>query len=177
MAISETSKAPSRTIGLKPLLVGEYSAKSSVTKSDLIEPFFSAAVQRWSPSRVRKCIATSVGLGFIDIDEARLRQGLAHIVHVEPEHAGSQLLALAFFVGLALFALGGDLAGIFLAHHHDAIVIGDHGIAGVNIDPRAYDGDVDGAQCRLDRALRRNRLRPHRKPHLAQRLHIATAGI
>jgi hypothetical protein len=45
MAISDTSKAPSRTIGLKPLLVGEYSAKSSVTKSEVTDPFFSAAVQ------------------------------------------------------------------------------------------------------------------------------------
>ena len=45
MAISDTSKAPSRTIGLKPLWVGEYAAKSSVTKSDLTDPSFSAAVQ------------------------------------------------------------------------------------------------------------------------------------
>src|ERR1700680_3805666 len=92
MAISETSKAPSRTIGLKPLLVGEYSAKSSVTRSDLIEPFFSADVPGWSPSKVRKRIVISIGQGFIEI-EARLRQRLAHIVHVEPERASGLRLS------------------------------------------------------------------------------------
>ena len=62
MAISETSNAASRTIGLKPLLVGEYCAKSNETESDLIDPFFSAAVPGWSPSRVRRRIVTSVFL-------------------------------------------------------------------------------------------------------------------
>src|ERR1700722_8629207 len=105
MAISETSKAPSRTIGLKPLLVGEYSTKSSVTVSDLTDPFFSAVVPGWSPSKGRRRIAISLGLGIIEIDQAGLGQRLAHVVHVEPEHAGSQLLALALLVGLPLFAL------------------------------------------------------------------------
>src|SRR5712692_6087852 len=177
MAISETSKAPSRTIGLKPLLVGEYSAKSSVTRYDLIEPFFSADVPGWSPSKVRKRIVISIGQGFIEIDKARLLQRLAHIVHVEPERASGKLLALALFVGLALFALGRDLGGILPAHDHDAIVIGDHGIARQHIDSGADHGNVDRAQGRLDRALGRNRLRPHRKAHLAQRFYVAAAGI
>src|ERR1700681_2130161 len=95
MAISETSKAASRTIGLKTLLVREYSAKSSVTRSGLIEPFFSAEVPGWSPSKVRKRIVMSIGQGFIEIDKARLRQRPAHIVHVEPGRASGKLLALA----------------------------------------------------------------------------------
>src|SRR6202171_5296295 len=99
MAISETSKAPSRTIGLKPLLVGEYSAKSSVTRSDLIAPFFSADVPGWSPSKVRKRIVISIGQGFIEIDEARLRQRLAHILHVEPEGARGQVAGAGLFCG------------------------------------------------------------------------------
>src|SRR5882724_7456988 len=177
MAISETSNAPSRTIGLKPLLVGEYSAKSSVTRSDLIDPSFSADVQAWSPSNVRSRIAISIGLGIIEIDETGLGQRLAHIIHVEPEHAGGELLALALFIRLALFALGRDLAGILLPDNDDAVVVGDHGIARFNIDSGAYHGNVDGAERRLDRALGRNRLRPHRKSHLAQRLHVAAAGI
>src|SRR6267143_3193965 len=177
MAISETSKAASRTIGLKPLLVGEYSAKSSVTRSDLIEPPFSADVQAWSPSNVRSRIATSVQLRLVDIDEAGLGQRLAHIIHVEPEHAGGELLALALLIGLTLFALGRDLTGILLPDNHDAVVVGDHGVARLNIDYGAYHGDVDGAECRLDRALGRDSLRPHRKSHLAQRLHVAAAGI
>src|ERR1700730_8609384 len=115
MAISETSKAPSRTIGLKPLLVGEYSAKSNATRSDLSDPFFNAAVQGWSPSNVRKRIVTSVGLRIIDIDQAGLFQRVAHLVHVEPEHAGSELLALALLLGLALLALGGDVACLLSA--------------------------------------------------------------
>src|SRR6266481_5121512 len=161
MAISETSKAASRTIGLKPLLVGEYSAKSSVTRSDLIEPPFSADVQAWSPSIVRSRIATSVLLRLVDIDEAGLGQRPAHIVHVEPEHAGGELLALALLIGLALFALGRDLGGILLPDNHDTVVVGDHGIARFNIDSGAYHGDVDGADLRLDRAPTRNRHRPY----------------
>src|SRR5260221_11222353 len=125
MAISETSKAPSRTIGLKPLLVGEYSAKSSVTRSDLIEPSFSADVQAWSPSNVRSRIATSVLLRLVEIDEAGLGQRLAHIVHVEPEHAGGELLALSLPIGLALFALGLDLPGIILPGNQDTLAVGD----------------------------------------------------
>src|SRR3981081_901431 len=108
MAISETSKAPSRTIGLKPLLVGEYSAKSSVTRSDLIEPFFSADVPGWSPSKVRKRIVISIGQGFIEIDEARLLQRLAHIVHVEPPRARGTRLALCLFLRPAVLSLGRD---------------------------------------------------------------------
>src|SRR6267142_4204031 len=182
MAISETSKAPSRTIGLKPLLVGEYSAKSSVTRSDLIDPSFSADVQAWSPSNVGSRIAISIGLGIIDlgiidIDETGLGQRLAHIIHVEPEHAGGELLALALLIGLTLFAPGRDLTGIVLPDNHDAVVVGDHGIARFNIDSGAYHRDVDGAERRLDRALGRDGLRPHRKSHLAQRLHVAAAGI
>src|SRR5216684_9149401 len=175
MAISDTSKAPSRTIGLKPLLVGEYSAKSSVTRSDLTDPSFSAAVQGWSPSKVRSRIATSIGLGLVEIDEARLGQGFAHLVHVEPERAGSELLALAIFIRRALFSLGDDVADIFPADHHDAVVVGDHGIAGHNVDARAHNGHVDGAQRCLDRALGGNRFRPHRKAHIAQRLRVANA--
>src|SRR5258707_13325672 len=94
MAISETSKAPSRTIGLKPLLVGEYSAKSSVTRSDLIEPPFSADVQAWSPSNVRSGIATSVLLRLADIDEAVLRQRLVPIIVFETYERGGRLAAL-----------------------------------------------------------------------------------
>src|SRR6266446_2874280 len=41
----------------------------------------------------------SISLRFIEIDEAGLRQGLAHIVHVEPERARGELLALGFLVG------------------------------------------------------------------------------
>src|SRR5882724_4785889 len=81
MAISETSNAASRTIGLKPLLVGEYCAKSSVTESDLIDPSFSAAVQGWSPSNVRSRIVTSVGLRFVVIDQPCFRWRLAYLVH------------------------------------------------------------------------------------------------
>src|SRR6266436_39749 len=119
MAISETSKAASRTIGLKPLLVGEYSTKSNSTRSDLIDPFFSAAVPGWSPSSVRRRMTTSVLLGLIDIDEACLRQRLAHVVHVEAELACSQLLALAVLIGVTLFAFRHDLGGILAADNHD----------------------------------------------------------
>src|SRR6266481_9898683 len=166
MAISETSKACSRTIGLKPLLVGEYSAKSSVTRSDLIDPSFSAAVQGWSPSKVRSRIVTSIGLGLVEIDETGLRQGLAHLVHVEPKRACGELLALAVFVSRPLFSLGHDVGDILPADHHDAIVVGNHGIAGHNVDAGTHHGNVDGAERRLDRTLRGNRFRPHWKTHL-----------
>src|SRR5579864_7970568 len=130
MASSETSNAPSRTIGLKPLLVGLYSMKSNSTISDLIDPFFNAAVPGWSPSKVRNRIAILLGLRLVDVDEAGLGQRLAHLVHVEPENAGRKLLALAIFVRMALLALDRDLGRVLPADHHDAVVIGDHGIAG-----------------------------------------------
>src|SRR5260370_23255444 len=103
MAISDTSKAPSRTIGLKPLLVGEYAAKSSVTRSDLTDPSFSAAVQGWSPSKVRSRIVISIGLGLVEIDETGVRQRLAHLVHVQPQRGLSQLLSLFVLLDRAPF--------------------------------------------------------------------------
>src|SRR5206468_5520653 len=135
-----------RTMGLKPLLVGEYGTKSNATRSDRIEPFLSADVPGWSPSKVRKRIATSVFLELVDIDEAGLRQRLAHLVHVEPEHARRQLLALAVFVGDALLALGDDVGGVLAPDHHDAVIVGNDGVAGHHVDPRADHGNVDGAE-------------------------------
>src|ERR1700682_902971 len=104
--------------------------KSNSTKPDLMAPLFSAFVPGWPPSSVRKRIVTSVLLRLVDIDEPGLLERLAHIVHVEPEHAGGELLALAVLVGKALFALRDDVGGILPPDHHDAIVIGDHGVAG-----------------------------------------------
>src|SRR5260370_19098147 len=169
MAISETSNACSRTIGLKPLVVGEWSAKSKVTKSDLIDPFFNAAVPGWSPSEVRSRIVISIRLRIVNIDEARLRKRFAHPVHVEPEHAGSELLAFALLVRLAFFAFGGDLGSLLPGDHHDPVVIGDHGIARMNIDARAGHPHVDGAQRRFHRAFGPDLLRPHRKSPIPHR--------
>src|SRR5664279_6646146 len=176
MAISETSNAPSRTMGLKPLLVGEYAMKSNSTKSDLTVPFFSATVPGWSPSSVRSRIAISI-FRFVDIDEPGFRQRLAHVVHVEAELAFGELLALALLVGGALFALGHDVGGVLAADHDNAILIGDHGIAGHHVDAGADYGNVDRAQCRLHRALGRNRLRPNGKAHFTKRFSVAHAGI
>ena len=96
----------------------------------------------------------------ISIDMALPALGsIAHTLHVTP---GMAQLTLSFFMagfalspivygpfsdrygrrpmlllGLALFTLGGDLAGIFPPDDHNAIVVGDDGIAGMNIDPSA----------------------------------------
>src|SRR5207342_2239555 len=147
--------------------------KSNSTRSDLIEPFFSTDVPGWSPSRVRRRNPTSVFLRLVDIDEARLRQGLTHIVHVESEFAFGEQLALALLVRGPLLALGHDIGGIPAPDHHDAVVIGDHGIAGKYVDPGADHRNVDGPQRRLDRALGGNRLRPHRKTHFTERFGVA----
>ena len=81
MAISETSNAPSRTIGLKPLLVGEYCANSNSTRSDLTRPFFSAAVPGWSPSRVLRRIATSALLACaVNSDNDRLHASSSNAI-------------------------------------------------------------------------------------------------
>src|SRR6478752_867544 len=176
MAISETSNAASRTIGLKPLWAGEKSTKSNATVSDLIAPFFNAAVPGWSPSSVRRRMATSVFLRLVDIDEAGLRQRLAHIVHVESELAFGEQLALALFVCGSLLAFCNHVGGIAAPDHHDPVVIGDHGIAGKHVDPGANHRHVDGAERRLDGALGGNRLRPHRKTHFPKRLGVADTG-
>src|SRR5258707_13531377 len=103
--------------------------KSNRTKSELIAPLFKPAVQGWSPSKVRRRKVMSVVLRLVEIDETRFLQGFAHVVHVEPEHAGRELLALALLVGLALLALDDDIGGILAAAHHHAVIIGDHGLA------------------------------------------------
>src|SRR6185437_14392536 len=115
--------------------------KSSVTKSDLTDPSFSAAVHGWVPSNVRSRVVISV-LRLVDIDEAGLRERLAHAVHVQPEFAGREFFSLALLVGVALFAFCHDVSDIPAAHHDDAIVIGDHGIAGMHVDAGADHGNV-----------------------------------
>ena len=87
----------------------------------------------WSPSNVRSRIVISIGLRFVDIDEAGLRQRLAHLVHIEPEHAGGEYLALALLLRLALLTLGGDFGGILPADNDNAIIIGDDDITGMNM--------------------------------------------
>jgi hypothetical protein len=46
-----------------------------------------------------------------------------------------------------------------------------------DIDAGAYNGNINGAERRLDRPPRRDRLRPHRKAHFPKRLHVAAAGV
>src|ERR1700722_2138651 len=128
---------------LKPLLVGVYATKSNSTESDLIEPFFSATVPGWSPSKVRKRIAISIGLGFVDVDKAGFGERLAHLVHVEPEHAGSQLLPLALLVRLTFLGLRQNLGGILSAHHHHAVVVGNDRVARMHVDAGTDHGDID----------------------------------
>src|SRR5689334_3145738 len=142
-------------MGLKPLWVGEQSAKSNSTRSDLIEPFFNALVPGWSPSSVRKRMAMLVFRQFVDVNQARLLQRLAHIVHIEPEHAGGELLALAVLVGMALLAPGDDLGGVLAADDHNAVIVSDHGISRHHIDAGADHRDVHrseerrvGKECR-----------------------------
>src|SRR5206468_1871291 len=118
---------------------------SNSTRSDLTDPFLSADVPGWSPSKVRRRIATSVLLQLIDINEAGFRQRLTHPVHVEPEHARRQLSALAVFVSNALLALGDDIGGVLAPDHHDAVIVGDDGVAGHHVDPGTNHGNVDRA--------------------------------
>src|SRR5271155_5276559 len=119
---------------------------SNSTRSERISPFLKACTWGCSPSTVRsrgtfiatlpKRLKASRVLGVVHVDESGLRQRLAHVVHVEPENAGSELLALAFLVGVALFGFLRDVGGILRRNHHDAIVVGDHHVA---------RGDVDAA--------------------------------
>ncbi len=67
------------------------------------------------------------------------------------------------------FRLSPDIGDILAADDHNAVIIGDHGIAGHDIDAGADHGHVDRAERRLDRALGRDRPGPYRKAHLAQR--------
>src|SRR5258705_13687079 len=54
------------------------------------------------PAICARPILPSIPLRLIQIDEPRLRQRLAHTVHVEPERAGGELLALGLLVGMTL---------------------------------------------------------------------------
>src|SRR6267378_3704676 len=111
------------------MLVGEYPTKSNATRSDLIDPFLSAAVHAWSPSSVRSRIATSVVLRLVDID-----------------HAGGKLLALALLVRRTLFAFCNHVGGVLPAYNDDAVVIRDDRIARHHIDAGANHGHVDRAE-------------------------------
>src|SRR5262245_60991694 len=75
--------------------------------------------------------------------EPHLRELLAHLVHVEAEHAGSQLLAL-LFLGRSAFVGGfGHLRGIGARHDADAIVVGHDDVARLDALTRAQHWHVD----------------------------------
>src|ERR1700722_17873384 len=113
----------------------------------------------------------------VDIFEPRLFERLAHLVHVETEHAGGELQALVALVGLARFRRLGGPSRPFGRHDHHPVIVGDDRIAGVHRGARADDGNVDRAQRRLDRALGADAFAPDRKAHLGQRLHVADACV
>src|SRR5271163_2106377 len=89
----------------------------------------------------------------VDIFEPRLFERLAHLVHVETEHAGGKLGALVALVGLARFRRLGGLSRPFGRHDDHPVIVGDDRVAGIHRRPGADDGHIDRAQRRLHRAL------------------------
>src|SRR6516164_9886904 len=113
----------------------------------------------------------------IDVDQPRLLQPLAHLVHVEGKLARSETLALAVFIVLAFLRLLRGLNYAFLWDDHHAIVVGHDQVAWFDAHSRAHNRNVHRAERRFDRALGGYRLRPHRETHLLERLHVAAAGV
>ena len=94
-----------------------------------------------------------------------------------PSTPAANCLRLPSSSATRFLALGDHVGGVLAPDHHDAVIVGDHGIAGHDVDPGANHGHVDRAQRRLHRALGRDRLRPHRKAHFAKRFGVANAGV
>src|SRR5688572_3031381 len=85
--------------------------------------------------------------------QPHLRKLLAHLVHVEAEHAGSELLALLFLVRGALVGGFSHLRGIRARHDADAVVISDHNVTRLNALTGAHHRHIHRAEARLDGAL------------------------
>src|SRR5690242_18883603 len=88
----------------------------------------------------------------IDIFQPGLRERLAHLVHVEPEHAVREFFTLVGFVGLARFRGIRRLLRDPCRHNDDTIHVSDDDIAGINRSSSRDHGNVHRAERRLHRA-------------------------
>src|SRR5256885_1609070 len=113
----------------------------------------------------------------VDVTEAGLFKGLAHLVHVQAQHAGSQLGALFALEALALLCGSQGFGGLGGGHADHAVIVGHDHVARRDPHARADHGDVDRAQRGLDRALGGDGAAPHGEVHFLQRLHVAHAGV
>src|SRR3984957_11887586 len=113
----------------------------------------------------------------VDIFEPRLFERLAHLVHVEAQHAGGELQALVALVGFARRSGLGRLSRPFGRHDDHSVIVGDDRIARIDRSAGADDRNIDRAQGRLHRSLGADALAPYRKAHLGQSLHVAHAGV
>ena len=101
----------------------------------------------------------------VDVLQAGRLQRLAHLVHVEAQHAGRELGALLAFVGLARLGRIGHLLRYRGGNDDHAVVVGHDHVARVDQRAGADHRDVDRAERRLDRALGADRAAPHRELH------------
>src|SRR5262245_30947376 len=113
----------------------------------------------------------------VDIFQPRLGERLAHLVHVEPEHAVRKLLALVGFVGLACFCCVRRLLRNTRGHDDHAIHVGDDDVAGIDGSSRTHHRDVHRAERSLHRAAGADGAREYREFHLGQIHNVAHAAV
>src|SRR5262245_32767801 len=113
----------------------------------------------------------------IDVAEPGGGELDAHVVHVEAELPGGELLALFGFVRVAL-SRGLERSPRHGARHaDDAVVLGDDHVTRVDERAAANHRHVHRAERLLDRALRVDRAAPHRKAHVAEGPYVPAATV
>src|SRR5690606_30157654 len=115
--------------------------------------------------------------GSVDVLEARFFERLAHLVHVEAEHAGGQLGALVGFVVFTRLGGIGHLGGDGGRYHDHAVIVGADHVARVDVGAGADHRNVHRTEGRLDGALGADRLREDRELHLGQVFDVADTAV
>ena len=103
----------------------------------------------------------------IDVDAGPAFSSASRILYMSrPSTPAASCLRLPSSSSLRFCALARGLDRELLRHHDDAVVVGHHHVARLDIDAGADHRNVDRAERRLDRALGRDRARPDREAHL-----------
>src|SRR3954471_15828084 len=120
-------------------------ARSSRSRGEAAAPVNSASVRGVVPT-ARESTGGGSSIGGLLVAQPLPGQPLAHAVDVEAELAGPQALARLGLLALAHRAGPQHLLGLRAVHHHDAVVVGDDQVAGMDELAGAYDRHIHRAE-------------------------------
>src|SRR5215475_15083577 len=104
----------------------------------------------------------------IDVFQTGLLQGLAHVVHVETQHAGGELRALLTFTRFALSRAMERLVCRGCRHYDHAVVVGDDDVPRIDCCAGADHRNVHRTQRGFHGALGADRPAPYRELHCSE---------